>query len=92
MFRRKVNKENYVSYLEKEVDKLKGKITVLEKERDNALSSQKRAQEMLEKYKTEYESIIADSKKLIEKQKKTDETMDKIVNGYRAELERLTNK
>lgn len=88
--KKKINKENYVEYLEKEVDKLKGKIAVIEKERDNALSSKKRTEDMLNRYKKEYESLIEDSKKLVAKQKKTEETMDKIISDCRDELERLT--
>ena len=92
MFRRKVNKENYVNYLEKEVETLRRKIEQVELERDNAIAEKKRSAEILDKYKAEYELLIADSKKLIEKQKKTDETMDNIINDYRAELEGLINK
>ena len=92
MFRRKVNKENYVSYLEKEVETLRRKIEQVELERDNAIVEKNKSAKILDKYKTEYESLIADSKKLIEKQKKTDETMDNIINDYRAELEGLINK
>lgn len=86
MFRRKVNKENYVSYLEKEVETLRRKIEQVELERDNAIVEKKRSAEILDKYKAEYELLIADSKKLLEKQRKADKAMDKIINDCREEL------
>ena len=86
MFGRKVNKENYVNYLEKEVETLRRKIEQVELERDNAIAEKKRSAEILDKYKAEYELLIADSKKLLEKQRKSDKAMDKIINDCREEL------
>ena len=86
MFGRKVNKENYVNYLEKEVETLRRKIEQVELERDNAIAEKKRSAEILDKYKAEYELLIADSKKLLEKQRKADKAMDKIINDCREEL------
>ena len=92
LFRKKVNKENYIQYLEKEVETLRRKIKQFELERDNAINEKKRAEDILNKYKTEYESLIADSKKLIEKQKKADKTIDKIISNCRNELGRFPDK
>lgn len=86
MFGRKVNKENYVNYLEKEVETLRRKIEQVELERDNAIAEKKRSAEILDKYKAEYELLIADSKKLLEKQRKADKAMDKVINDCREEL------
>ena len=86
MFGRKVNKENYVNYLEKEVETLRRKLEQVELERDNAIAETKRSAEILDKYKAEYELLIADSKKLLEKQRKADKAMDKIINDCREEL------
>lgn len=43
----------------------------------------------LNKYKSEYEALIADAKKLIEKQKKTDDAMNKIMETCNNELQNL---
>lgn len=86
MFGRKVGKENYISYLEKEIQELNRKMKQLELERDNAIAEKKKSAEILNKYKSEYESLISDSRKLLEKQKKADKTMDKIISDYRDEI------
>ena len=83
MFGRKVGKENYITYLEKEIQELQRRMKQLELERDNAIAEKEKSAEILNKYKSEYESLIADSKKLLEKQKKADKTMDKIISDYR---------
>ncbi len=85
--KKKVSKENYVSYLEKDNEALRRKIKQLEEERDNALNEKKRSAEILKKYKAEYESLITDSKKLIEKQKKAGKAMDGIAESYKEVLE-----
>ncbi len=85
--RKKVSKENYVSYLEKDNEALRRKIEQLEKERDNALNEKKKSVEILDKYKAEYESLIRDSKKLIEKQKKAGQAIDGIAESYKEALE-----
>lgn len=85
--RKKVSKENYVSYLEKDNETLRHKIEQLEKERDNALNEKKKSAEILDKYKAEYESLIRDSKKLIEKQKKAGKAIDGITESYKEALE-----
>ena len=86
MFGRKVNKENYVNYLEKEVETLRRKIEQVELERDNAIAEKNKSAEIFDNYKAEYESLIADSKKLLEKQRKADKAMDKIISDCREEL------
>ena len=86
MFGRKVNKENYVNYLEKEIETLRRKIEQVELERDNAIAEKNKSAEIFDNYKAEYESLIADSKKLLEKQRKADKAMDKIISDCREEL------
>ena len=84
-----MNKENYVNYLEKEIETLRRKIEQVELERDNAIAEKNKSAEIFDNYKAEYESLIADSKKLLEKQRKADKAMDKIISDCRAELEGL---
>lgn len=86
LFRKKINKKNYESYLEKEVETLRRKIEKAELERDNAIKEKKRADEILDKYKSEYESLIRDSRKLLEKQKKANKTIDKIISDCKKDL------
>lgn len=86
LFRKKINKKNYESYLEKEVETLRRKIEKAELERDNAIKEKKRSDEILDKYKSEYESLIRDSRKLLEKQKKANKTMDKIISDCKKDL------
>ena len=81
-----MNKENYVNYLEKEIETLKRKIEQVELERDNAIAEKNKSAEIFDNYKAEYESLIADSKKLLEKQRKADKAMDKIISDCREEL------
>lgn len=89
LFRKKINKKNYESYLEKEVETLRRKIEKAELERDNAIKEKKRADEILDKYKSEYESLIRDSRKLLEKQKKANKTIDKIISDCKKDLKTL---
>ncbi len=89
MFWKKISKKNYENYLEKEIETLRRKIKQVELERDNAIHEKNRSDEILGKYKLEYELLIADSKRLLEKQKKANKTMDKIINDCRNGLERL---
>ncbi len=84
--KKKTSKENYVSYLEKENETLRHKIERLEKERDHALSKKESSAKILNKYKAEYESLIRDSKKLIEKQKKAGQAIDGITESYKNAL------
>lgn len=86
-FKRNINIQKYSKLLEKENEDLKQKIQQLEKERDQAISEKKRAIGLLDSYKGEYESLIADSKKLIEKQKQTEKVMNKITEDCKKELE-----
>lgn len=86
LFRKKINKKNYESYLEKEVETLRRKIEKAELERDNAIKEKKRTDEILDKYKSEYESLIRDSRKLLEKQKKANKTIDKIISDCKKDL------
>lgn len=86
LFRKKIKKENYESYLEKEVETLRRKIEKAELERDNAIKEKKRADEILDKYKSEYELLIRDSRKLLEKQKKANKTIDKIISDCKKDL------
>lgn len=89
MFSGKANKKYYENYLEKEIETLRRKNKQLELERDNAIREKNRSDEILHKYKTDYELLIADSKKLLEKQKNANKTMDKIITNCRNELGRL---
>lgn len=89
LFRKKIKKENYESYLEKEVETLRRKIEKAELERDNAIKEKKRADEILDKYKAEYELLIRDSRKLLEKQKKANKTIDKIISDCKKDLKTL---
>lgn len=88
MFWKKISKKNYERYLEKEIETLRRKIEKVELERDNAINEKKRSDEILNKYKSEYELLIADSKKLLEKQKKANKTINKIINECRSELKK----
>ncbi len=85
--KKKVSKENYISYLEKENETLRRKNELLEKERNHAIKEKERSAEILKKYKAEYESLIKDSKRLIEKQKKAGKAMDGITESYKEALE-----
>ncbi len=85
--KKRVSKENYMSFLEKENETLRRQIEQLEKERDNAVDEKKRSADILNKYKAEYESLIRDSKKLIEKQKKAGKAIDGITESYKEALE-----
>lgn len=83
LFWKKINKKNYESYLEKEIETLRRKIEKVELERDNAIKEKKKSDEILDKYKSEYELLITDSKKLLEKQKKANKTIDNIISDCR---------
>lgn len=87
-FNRNINTNKYNTLLEKENETLKYRISQLEKERDCAVEDKQRAVELLEKYKTEYESLIDDLKKSIEKQKNVEQIMDKIIEDCKKELEK----
>ncbi len=89
MFQKRINKKNYESYLEKEIETLRRKIEKVELERDNAIKEKKKSEEILDKYRSEYESLIRDSRKLIEKQKKANKTIDNIISDCRNGLESL---
>lgn len=84
--------KNYSYLLEKENETLKRKISHLENERDRAVTEKLRMSELLERYKGEYESLIADTKKLIEKQRESEKVLDGIVDGMRGELDRVMGK
>lgn len=81
-----INMKNYSYLLEKENETLKRKISHLENERDRAITEKVRMSELLEKYKGEYEALIADTKKLIEKQRESEKVLDGIVDGMRGEI------
>lgn len=87
MFWEKQKKNNYEEYLENEIDTLKRKVKQVELERDNAIKQKENYEKNLNKYKSEYELLIADSKKLLEKQKKANKTIDKIISDCRSRLE-----
>ncbi len=87
-----INMKNYSYLLEKENETLKRKISHLENERDRAVLEKVRMSELLEKYKGEYEALIADTKKLIEKQRESEKVLDGIVEGMRGELDRVVGK
>lgn len=84
--------KNYSYLLEKENESLKRKISRLENERDRAITEKVRMNELLEKYKGEYESLIAETKKLIEKQRESEKVMDGIVDSCENQLEQLMNE
>lgn len=88
MFNKKKVNKNYENYLENEIEILKRRIRQLEIERDNAINEKNKSNDILNKYKTEYELLIADSKKLLEKQKKANKTINKIINECRSELKK----
>ena len=88
-FRNKRNTDKYNRLLEKENESLKRKISQLEKSRDNAIKEKERSIGLLNQYKTEYETLIADARKLIEKQKNTDKAANTIMENYKKELEAL---
>lgn len=87
-----INMKNYSYLLEKENETLKRKISHLENERDRAVLEKERMSELLEKYKGEYEALIADTKKLIEKQRESEKVLDGIAAGMRGELKRAMGK
>lgn len=87
-----ISMKNYRYLLEKENETLKRKISHLENERDRAITEKLRMSELLERYKGEYEALIADTKKLIEKQRESEKVVDGIVDGMRGELERVVGK
>lgn len=93
MFRKKsINIKNYSYLLEKENETLKRKIAQLENERDRAVAEKVRMSELLEKYKGEYEALIADAKKLIVRQMESEKVLDGFVDGMRDELDRVMGK
>lgn len=88
MFRNKnINMKNYSHLLEQENETLKYKISRLENERDRAVAEKVRMSELLEKYKGEYEALIADAKTLSDKQKKSMFMIDCIAEKYKDEID-----
>lgn len=82
-----VNKYNRL--LEKENESLKKKIESLTRERDNAILEKEKMNGILDAYKAQYESLIEDAKRLLEKQKKTDKAIDKITQECKDKLDRM---
>lgn len=82
--------QKFNKLLKEENERLTRRVSQLEKERDDAVAEKEDALGLLDKYREEYESLIADSRRLIERQKKLDHVMDEMTDAYRAELERLT--
>lgn len=90
MFKKKnVNMKNYSHLLEQENVTLKRKIIQLENERDRAIAEKEGAIGILNKYKSEYESLIADAKTLAEKQKRSRDMIDQIIEKYKDEIDLL---
>lgn len=85
----KTNYETYIKLLKDENETLYRKIPQLEKERDHAVAAKEKSTALLNKYKSEYETLIADAKKLMENQKKTDDAMDKIMEACHNGLQNL---
>ncbi len=85
----RTNYETYIKLLKDENEKLYRRISRLEGERDHADAAREKSTALLNKYKSEYEALIADAKKLIEKQKKTDDAMNKIMETCNNELQNL---
>ncbi len=85
----KTNYETYIKLLKDENEKLYRKIPQLQKDLDHAIAAKEKSSALLNKYKSEYESLIADAKKLMEKKKKTDQEMDRIMESYNNELQKL---
>ena len=56
------------------------------------MKDMKRSSELLNTYKKEYERLIQDSKKLIQKQKSSEKAVDKIINGLKKELSELQKR
>lgn len=86
------NSKKYKKLLKEENDRLAKRISQLEKERDYAVKDMKRSSELLNTYKKEYERLIQDSKKLIQKQKYSEKAVDKIINGLKKELSELQKR
>ena len=84
--------KKYKKLLKEENDRLAKRISQLEKERDYAVKDMKRSSELLNTYKKEYERLNQDSKKLIQKQKSSEKTVDKIINGLKKELSELQKR
>lgn len=80
--------KQYNILLKAENERLVKQILQLEKERDQAISDKENAIHLLNTYKGEYESLIEDSKKLIEKQKNAEKVMDGIIKDYKNELDK----
>lgn len=85
----KSDMKQYNTLLKSENDRLTKRLTQLEKERDQAVSDKENAIRLLNTYKGEYESLIEDSKKLIEKQKSSEKAMDKMIEDYKNELDKM---
>ncbi len=83
---KKVNVQHYNRLLEKENRTLKHKISHLESEHRRAAAEKDRMAQLLEQYKAEYESLISDAKKLIEKQKDSAAAVDAIIDECKKEL------
>lgn len=90
--KKNINIKNYSHLLEQENETLKRKISRLENERDRAVAEKVRMSELLEKYKGEYEALIADARKLIGKQMESEKVLDGIVEGMKDELDRVMGK
>ena len=84
--------KKYKKLLKEENDRLAKRISQPEKERDYAVKDMKRSSELLNTYKKEYERLIQDSKKLIQKQKSSGKAVDKIINGLKKELSELQKR
>lgn len=81
--------KQYNALLKAENERLMKQISQLEKERDQAVSDKESAICLLNTYKGEYESLIEDSKKLIEKQKNAEKVMDGIIKDCKNELDKM---
>ena len=84
--------KKYKKLLKEENDRLAKRSSQLEKERDYAVKDMKRSSELLNTYKKEYERLIQDSKKLIQKQKSSEKAVNKIINGLKKELSELQKR
>ena len=89
--------KKYKKLLKEENDRLAKRISQLEKERDYAVKDMKRSSELLivvgdGAQTKEYERLIQDSKKLIQKQKSSEKAVNKIINGLKKELSELQKR
>ncbi len=81
--------KKYNRLLKEENEKLTQKITQFEQEQTRITAEKEKALNMLNRYKSEYESLIQDARHLLQKQKESDKVMSNLIEKLRGECSDL---